>query len=76
MMTYLATCFVSFFLIVCTRGTLQMILMIIWLSLMAYFSLVHMVIRNFLTDVKTHNKYKPSLVYEQTSAELNNKLLG
>ncbi len=51
MMTYLVTSFISFLLIVCTHSTLQMALMMIWLGLMAYLSLVHMLIRNFLTDV-------------------------
>lgn len=49
---YLTTCFIGFFLIVCTKGMTQVSLIGIWIAIMSYFSLVHMLIKNFLSDVR------------------------
>jgi len=51
MFSYLATCFIGFFLIVCSRGMLQVGIMFTWLLIMAYLSVVHFLIRNYLTSV-------------------------
>jgi energy-converting hydrogenase Eha subunit B len=50
-MTYMTTCFASFFMIVCTKGLAQMVCVMTWIVIMAYFSLVHLLIKNFLSGV-------------------------